>query len=78
MREVTLLHHDLGPNRIHQLFLLQDVAAALDQRQQKVKGFRRERKWVTVAEQDALRRVNVEGSKCVEVIGYAAHDRVRE
>ena len=69
MCKVALLDNGFRPDRTHQFFFFDNVAVLLDQCQQQVKRFGRERERMVRAEENPLHAIKAEWAKLVEVLG---------
>jgi hypothetical protein len=75
LRQVVLLDRRVGPDRAHQLVLLDHAPAVLDQDEQRVEDLRRERDGLVPAPEETFARVNAEGvelEKGVRLFGHKA------
>ena len=73
--QVGFFDKAVRPKPLHQLFLLDDMPAALDEGEQRLEHLRLERHGLAVAQQAALLHVQSEVAELVQLLRLLAHNR---
>ena len=71
MRQVGLFDEGVRPEALHQLLFFNQSTAVLDQYQQRVKGFWRQRHHRTVTQQKTFRHIQAKWTEFIEAFGIA-------
>ena len=73
LAEVALLHEAVWPDPPNQFLFLDDVPAALNEREQYVERLLSQGHDLAVAQQDALRRIYAKATELVSIVGDVNH-----